>query len=187
MLKKSFLLLLILSLLSGCVAMIAAGTAAGFIVYDRRSLPMIERDLRIFHLIHKRIIRDPMFRESRVLVSSFNQVVLLVGQTPRADLKAQAHQIALQTEGVLKVYDGLSINYPIPLLQRTEDSWITSQARTLLLAEKGLESGSIRLVTEDGKLYLMGIVTKQQGDLAANVVRRIPGVKKVIKIFQYII
>ncbi|KTD18766.1 lipoproteins [Legionella lansingensis] len=184
---RAIISLLISTLLTGCVAAVVAGAAAGLVVYDRRSLPMIESDARIFHLIHTRIVTDPAFSDSRILVSSFNQVVLLVGQAPTASLRVMAEKIARSTPNVRRVYDEVTVNYPIPLSQRTKDTWITSQVRSLMLTKKGLESGSIRVVTEDAVVYLMGIATHEQADLAVSVARQVDGVRKVVKIFQYIV
>lgn len=155
-------------------------------VYDRRGIITMEADARLFHLIHKAIVTNRQFSDSRVLVTSFNRVVLLVGQTPTASLRNLAEKIARTTPGVHRVYNELSVGYPIPLTERSKDSWITGQVRSMLLAKKGLESGSIRIVTENKVVYLMGIVNDQQAALAVDAARRVNGVSKVVKIFQYI-
>lgn len=181
--------LLIISLVSifltGCVAAVVTGAAVGM-VYDKRGVVTMEADARLFHIIHKDIVTNSQFRESRILVTSFNRVVLLAGQTPTASLRVLAEKIARNTSGVQRIYNEITVGYPIPLAQRTKDSWITSQVRSSMLARSGLESGSIRIVTEDGVVYLMGIVTDQQAALAVDVARRVNGVRKVVKVFQYI-
>ncbi|MCC5792801.1 MAG: BON domain-containing protein [Legionellaceae bacterium] len=174
-------------LLSGCVAVAVIGAAAGMIVYDKRSLRVMEKDARIFHLIHKRIANDPDFSGSRIDVISFNQVVLLVGQTPSASLRMKAEKIAQSTAQVRRVYDQISIGYPISLSQKGQDSWISSEVKSRLVARKNLESGSIKVVTENTVVYLMGIVTKEQAALAVDTARRVKGVAKVVKVFQYIV
>lgn len=179
--------LLMCSILSGCVAAVVAGAAAGLVVYDRRSVTMLEKDARIFHVVHKAIVTDPRFKDSRIVVISFNQVVLLLGQTPAASLRVAAEKTAQQTPNVRRVYDEITVDYPLAISQRTQDSWITSQVRTQMLRKKGLESGSIRVITEGSVVYLMGIVTKEQGNLAVDVARQVRGVQKVVKVFQYII
>lgn len=171
--------------MTGCVAAVVTGAVAGM-VYDRRGIITMEADARLFHLIHKAIVTNRQFSDSRVLVTSFNRVVLLVGQTPTASLRDLAEKIARTTPGVYRVYNELSVGYPIPLTERSKDSWITSQVRSRLLAKKGLESGSIRIVTENKVVYLMGIVNDQQAALAVDAARRVNGVSKVVKIFQYI-
>ncbi len=182
---KSILILLIAACLTSCVAAVVAGAAAG-LVYDKRSVSTMEADARIFHVIHTAIVSDPQFKDSRILVTSFNRIVLLVGQTSSASLRIVAERIARTAPGVGRVYDEVSLGDPIPLAQRTKDSWITGQVRSSMLTKKGLESGSIRIVTENGVVYLMGIATPEQANLAVDVARRINGVVKVVKIFQYI-
>ena len=182
---KALVFVLVSGLLTGCVAAVFTGAAVG-LVYDRRSVSTMESDARLFHVIHTAIVTNRQFADSRILVTSFNRVVLLVGQTPTASLRVLAEKIARDTPGVQRVYDEVSVGNPISLTQRTKDSWITGQVRSSMLAKKGLESGTIRIVTEDGVVYLMGIVTDQQSLLAVDVARRVDGVRKVVKIFQYI-
>jgi osmotically-inducible protein OsmY len=182
---RSMIFLLVAALLTGCVAAVVTSAVAGM-VYDRRSLKTMEADARLYHVIHKTIITDHQFADSRVIVTSFNRAVLLVGETPTASLRDLAGKIAHSTPGAYRVYNELTVSHPIPLTLRSKDSWITSQVRSHLLAKKGLESGSIRIVTENGVVYLMGIATEQQASLAVDAARRVNGVTKVVKIFQYI-
>lgn len=182
---KSLIFVLVSSLLTGCVAAVVTGAAVGM-VYDRRGIVTMEADARLFHVIHKNIVTNRQFSDSRIEVTSFNRVVLLVGQTPSASLRVLAEKIAHNAPGVERVYDEITVGYPIPLTQRTKDSWITGQVRSSMLARKGLESGSVRIVTENGVVYLMGVVTDRQAALAVDVARRVNGVRKVVKIFQYI-
>lgn len=183
---RVLVIILVNLLLTSCVAAVVAGAAAGLVVYDRRSVTVMESDARIFHLVHTQIVTDPRFHNSRIVVVSFNQVVLLIGQTPAASLRVMAEKIAQKTPNVRRVYDEVSIANPIPLTKRTKDTWITSQVRSKMLTKKGLESGSIRVVTENSVVYLMGIATKEQANLAVDVARQINGVQKVVKVFQYV-
>lgn len=182
---KSIVAFLMASVLTGCVTAVVTGAMAG-LVYDRRGVVTMEADARLFHLIHKAIVTNHRFSDSRVLVTSFNRVVLLVGQVSTPDLRSYAGKIAQETPGVHRVYNELTVGNPIPLTERSKDSWITSQVRSRMLAKKGLESGSIRIVTENGVVYLMGVVHDEQAALAVDVARRVIGVRKVVKIFQYI-
>ncbi len=75
---------------------------------------------------------------------------------------------------------------PVSLSQKTSDSWITTKAKTQLLFGKDINSGRFKVITENGVIYLIGLVTKSEGNRAVNVARGISGVKKVVKIFDYI-
>lgn len=179
------LMITLCTILSSCVAVVVAGAATGLVVYDKRNLSTLESDARIFHLVHKKIVTNPHFRQSHIVVVSFNQVVLLVGQTPSASLRVMAEKIAQQTPGVKRVYNEINISNPISITTKTNDSLITGQIRSYMLQKKGLESGSIRVVTENSIVYLMGIASHEQANLAVDVARYIPGVRKVVKVFQY--
>jgi osmotically-inducible protein OsmY len=177
---------LITSLLTSCLAVVVAGAAAGFVVYDRRTVSVLESDARIFHVVHKNIVKNPHFRDSRIVVVSFNKVVLLLGQARAPSLRNIAEKIAQGTPDVRRVYDEITVRPPLSLNTITKDTLITGQVRSFMLNKKGLESGSIRIVTEDGIVYLMGIATHEQANLAVHVARQIQGVRKVVKVFQYI-
>lgn len=185
--KRNIILLVLLSsLLAGCVAAVVAGAATGLVVYDRRSVGMIERDARVFHLIHTAIANDSRFNNSHIVVTVFNQSVLLVGQTPIASLRVVAEKISQSTPHVRRVYNEITVDEPRLLTERSKDTLITGEVRARLLTKKGLESGSVRVVTESEVVYLMGIVTNEQANLAVDVARQINGVRRVVKVFQYI-
>ena len=184
--SKSVIFLLMGGLLVSCAAAVVVGAAGSMGVYDRRSISTIERDARIFYVVHKAIVTDRRFYDSRILVSSFNHVVLLVGQTPVASLRVVAEKIARSGPNVRRVYNEITVDAPLSFTQRSKDTLITTQARSNMLTEKDLESGSIRIITENGVVYLMGIVTQEQANIAVNVARHVPGVTKVVKVFQYI-
>jgi len=171
---------------SGCIPVMLAGAAGGYIVYDDRSIRSLEKDARIFHVVHRGLVKNAQMQDSRIQITSYKQVVLLTGQAPYASQRAIAEKLARSAPNTRKVYNEITIEGPISLLQKTEDSGITSNVRTHMLAKKGLESGGIRIITENGVVYLMGDVTHPQADLAVAVAREIRGVQKVVKVFQYI-
>ncbi|MFY7697791.1 MAG: BON domain-containing protein [Legionella sp.] len=183
--NRVIILLLLSSLLTSCIAVVVAG-AAGMVVYDRRSVRMIESDARIFYTINKAIVSNPQFRQSHIVVSSFNHAVLLVGQTSTMSLRNLAEIISKNTPKVQRVYNEMTIQPSTSLTQRSQDTWITGQVRASMLAQKGLESGSIRVVTENSVVYLLGIATHEQANLAVQVARQVNGVSKVVKVFNYI-
>ncbi len=180
------LFLLLAQLLTGCVAAVVAGAATGLIVYDRRSVAMIERDARIYHLVHKVIVSDSRFTGSRIVVTVFNQSVLLTGQIRIASLRVLAEKLVRNVPYVKRVYNEITIDDPRMFAEQSQDALITAELRAKLVGKKGLESGSIRIVTENGVVYLVGMVSQQQANLATEVARQTQGVRKVVKVFQYI-
>jgi osmotically-inducible protein OsmY len=173
-------------ILQSCAAFLIAGAASGYIIYDDRSIHGLEKDGRIFHVVHTRYVRDKELVHAHLDVTSFKQVVLLTGQCTMASQRALAEKVARNAPNVRKIYNEITIENPTGTWRRTQDTAITSNVRTHMLAKKGLESGAIQIVTENGIVYLMGDVTHQQADLAVNVTREIRGVNKVVKVFQYL-
>lgn len=188
--KRILTLLSLSCLLQGCIFVVgaAAGAAAIAMVYDHRPLEVTIEDTKTANTIvdklhNVRALRD----DSHIDVTVFNHVVLLTGETPNQDLRQQAEEIARSTSKVEKVYNQLTIQGPTSSLTRTSDSWITTKIKSIMLSREELKtnSSSIKVVTENGVVYLMGTVTHQQADTAVDIARQVSGVQKVIKIFQY--
>lgn len=174
--------------LHGCIFVVgaAAGAAGIAIVYDHRSIANTFKDTKIANTIVSKIRLVPQLRhESHIEVTVFNHVVLLTGETPNAKFRKEAEDLARSTPNVGRIYNQISIQGPTSTLTRTSDSWITTKIKSEMLATTDLKSSSIKVVTENGIVYLMGIVSRQQSDIAVEVARRASGVQKVVKIFQY--
>ncbi len=130
---------------------------------------------------------EPAFRDAHFNVVSHNGVVLLVGQVQSEALKIRAGQIAAEASvQVRRVHNELEVAGKTTMLSRTNDSWISTKVRTQMAANKDVPSGRIRVITENGAVYLMGMVTQAEGDRAALLARNVTGVSKVVKVFEYI-
>ncbi len=185
---KKIVALIGLSLsLQGCVFVVgaAAGAAAIAMVYDHRTISNSVEDTRIATKVANKLHRVPALKSSHVDVSVFNHVVLLTGQTPNANAKKIAEDVAKTVPDVGRVYNQITIEGPTSSLTRTSDSWITTKIKTQMLATDDLKSSSIKIITENGVVYLMGVVSEQQADIAVDIARQVSGVQKVVKIFQY--
>jgi len=118
-------------------------------------------------------------------VATCNRIVLLLGQVPSDELKQHAKDIVNQIPQVRYIYNRITIAPPISAATRSNDTWITAKAKSSLLFTKGVESTKIKIVTEDGIVYLMGSISRQQSEVVINVITQLPGVKKIVKIFEY--
>jgi len=123
---------------------------------------------------------------SHIVVTSFNGIVLLAGQTPRADLKALAEQAASSVQRVKKVNNELQVIAPSSLLARNNDAWLTTKIKTEMLTDDTIPGSRIKVVTENGIVYLLGLVTQQEATRATNLVQGVSGVQKIVKLFEYI-
>lgn len=188
--KKSLILLLSIVILSqGCVFIVgaAAGAAGVAVVYDHRKIEKIILDQKIAHRINEKIANIRGLQgNGRISVTCFNQVVLLTGQVTNSMQRQQAEDIAHNMPEVTRVYNQITLRAPISSLTQASDSWITTKIKTQMLATKGLESSTIKVLTENGTVYLMGIVTRAQADTTVDIARQISGVQRVVKIFQYV-
>jgi osmotically-inducible protein OsmY len=122
---------------------------------------------------------------SHIVTTSYNGVILIAGQTPRTDLKDRAGHAARAVQGVTKVHNELQIMEPTSLIVRSNDALITSQIKTLMLADADVPSGRIKVITENGIVFLLGIVTRQEAANATSVVENANGVQKIVRLFEY--
>lgn len=185
---KRFGLILGLLLLTGCVetAFLASAATTGFILNDRRSVHEIADDHMIVHKANQKISADHALSEqSHIVISSFNKNVLLVGQTPTPELRDRALRAVSSVPRVKRIYNEITISGPTSSLTRTSDGWITTKVKTNMLTHKDLDSLHVKVVTENGTVYLLGLVNRHQGELAAETASKTPGVERVVKLFTY--
>ncbi len=123
---------------------------------------------------------------SHIIVTSFNGIVLLAGQTPRADLKALAEQAAGTVQRVKKVNNELQVMPPSSILARNNDVWLTTKIKSQMLTDNTIPGSRIKVVTENGIVYLLGLVTQQEANNATSLVQSVSGVQKIVKLFEYI-
>lgn len=183
------LLLASTPLLTGCLAtaaVVATGaTAGGVVATDPRDSKTVFNDQNISYQIQKKAAGNPGLNKiSNIDVATYNGVVLLAGQTPTTDLREQAVQLAQTVPGVKMIYNEITIGIPVSASTHTNDTWITTKARSNLLMTQGWSSNDFKVVTEDGVVYLMGIVDPLQAQLAQQNVSKITGVKKVVTLLD---
>jgi len=181
------ILILSIPLLTGCVAAVATSAIVGTnMATDRRTSGSYIEDQTIEIKSARAILdNDELNQSSSVSVTSFNRVVLLVGQAPNERLRSTASEIIRKIENVRKVHNEIRISAPGSILTSTSDTWITTKAKSLMLAEKNFASGHIKIITENGELFLMGLVSRAEADKAIAIVRNIDGVERVVQAFEY--
>ncbi len=178
---------LMLPLLSACVpaVFVAGATAGGALVYDQRDAKTQLRDRDIAQIAHNRLSSARSLKGAHIEVAVYNGVVLLVGQVTAPEQRDQAYQLVSSIPPVSRVYNEVTVSDTTNFFDKANDDYTTTKVKTALLAEKGLKSTDIKVVTESGVVYLMGLVTPAEGEKAASVASRIKGVTKVVKVFQY--
>lgn len=186
---KKFSLMLIACLsLSACVSSNFVSDAAntGKSVTDERDFHTQVDDKTITYHVHQALnLNKRVKKGSNISVSSFNRVVLLTGTARNSDIKHLASSIASSVSKVRRVHNEIKVAPNSSFKDAANDTWLTTKIKSSLIAERGLHSAKIKVVTENRTAYLLGLVTRDQGNLATNVTRHVPGVKKVVKLFEY--
>jgi osmotically-inducible protein OsmY len=164
---------LLMVLLAGC-----GSRSIGNKIDDQFLEPAVAEKVRLAH-------PDLGSTTSRIVVTSYNGVILLAGQTPREDLKERAGRVAGTVQGVKRVHNELQITLPNSALARSNDALMTTKIKTQMLADSTVPGSRIKVVTENGVVYLMGLITRQEGIRATNLAQGVNGVQKIVKLFQY--
>lgn len=177
-------------LLNGCASVISATTGDQGVQEDRtrRSLGSLVDDSSIETSIKVNLdAADPALKSAHISVVSYNAVVLLVGQVPSQDLKNLATRTALASSSRIKtVHNELEVAGPTSFLSRSNDAWLSTKLKTMMLADPNISGMRIKVVTENGVVYLMGLVTQVEGATAIDMVSTTSGVTKVVQAFEYI-
>lgn len=190
MAKPHLLVLLIipLVLLQGCAPVVATGAVAtGVIVAkDPRTTGTMIDDKGIQFKASSAINEDETLGgQVHINVTSYNGVVLLSGETPTAEMRARAEQLVQGVEKVRRVYNEITVAAPSSGLTRSSDTLITTKVKTRMLTEKDFDSGRVKVVTENGTVYLMGLLSQREAAVATEISRSVSGVQRVVRLFEY--
>ena len=185
-LAKAVLAATLAASLSGCVAMVAGGAVMGAVAAaDRRTLGAQTEDKSIAlkgEMAAKKITGD----NGHVNVTSYNRKVLLTGEVKDEAMKAAVEREVRGIANVVSVANELEIAGPSSYTSRSSDALITTKVKASLVDMKTISANSFKVVTERGNVYLMGLVTQREGNIAADVAKGVSGVQRVVKIFEYI-
>lgn len=186
-----FTISLILSgllLLQGCAAVVVAGAASGLaLAHDKRTTDTILDDQSIEYHIAGKISADKELKlRAHINVISYNSIVLITGETPDENMRSKVIDVAKNSAKVKRVYNALKIMPPTSLKSRNNDTWITTKVKTKLLGKKEIDGLRIKVITENASVFLMGLIPKTQADIAAETASQVAGVKRVVKVFEYV-
>ena len=179
-------LLTALVTLAGCLPVLVAGAAGGAVMVatDRRSAGAQLDDESIELKVITQTTNE--FGERiHVNVTSYNAVVLLTGEVPDQGARASVGNIAKNTEKVRGVHNELVVAPLSDYSSRSNDTYITSKVKSRMIEANKFPPNAVKVVTERGVVYLLGIVSKEEGDAAAEIAATTAGVVRVVKFFQY--
>ncbi|MCU7845474.1 MAG: BON domain-containing protein [Candidatus Thiodiazotropha sp. (ex Monitilora ramsayi)] len=186
----SLTLLTLILLLQGCAAFVVGGAATTAVVaHDRRTTGIMVEDQSIELKSYDRLSKDTLVKQdSKINVTSYNKVVLLTGQAPSENVRRKAEQIVSEVEQVRRVVNEVEIGSTASFGEHSRDVALTAEVKLRLtkIDLPDFDSLRVKVVTERGAVFLMGLLTKEEAHAVTEVVRYVSGVRRVVKVFEYI-
>ena len=187
LLNQLLLAAAVCSALSGCFPVVAGGAAAGGLAAaDRRTSGAYVEDEGIEWKAQTQI-NDALGDNIHVNVTSYNRNVLLTGEAFDETAKGKAEAIAKSIDNVRNVTNELQVAGKSSLTSRSNDTLLTSKVKGQMLKENRFPANYVKVVTEKSVVYLMGMVTRQEAEMAVEIARNTDGVEKVVKVFEYVV
>jgi osmotically-inducible protein OsmY len=186
--KKSLTIIVLTCFLTiSCIpTMFAAGaTAGGAILYDQRDNKAMLNDMKLAPQAKHVFSQAPEFeKQSALNFHSYNQTLLITGQVSTPELQKHIDEVSKSIPLAKKVYNQTQVTDHRTTKTNTKDTWITTKAKTMLLAKKGLRSNNFKVITENQVVYLLGMASQSQTAAATHVISKIAGVSKVISLVE---
>lgn len=181
---KIFLIVFVVCILQGCID--AAVTGAQ-IAYNHDHLQKSFSDQSITTQAYRMVNKDKAkFDDSNIAITTFHKNLLITGQIPSRDKKNQVSELMENIPDVNKFYNLTEVTTPSTPLTRISDSWITGKIKAKLIAMNDIDPSQIKVVTENGTVFLMGMVLTDQAAIAVDIARTTTGVQNVVKLFTYL-
>lgn len=176
--------------LNGCAAPLVIGGAAATgvaVAYDRRTAGTILDDERIELQVLSLVAEEQQLAQRTHLnVTSYNGIVLLTGEIEEEALGQRIAELARKVAKVREIKNELVIGPPSPAASRSRDTVLTTRVKSRLVADSNVDATAIKVVSENGTVYLMGMVNRTEAANAVDVTRSTEGVQRIVKVFEYI-
>jgi osmotically-inducible protein OsmY len=187
-LRLAVLTVLASALLSGCIAAVVGGTAAG-VGHDRRSWTTVLADRNIQASAYDNFNKDKeLALKNNVSIVVYNGIMLLAGEVRTAELKQRAEQRVSGYDGVRRLVNELEVREPEGFLSQRRDNSITAHVKTAMLDivdMPGFDPTRINITTVHRTVYLMGLLTREEAERVVEIARNVSGVEKVVRVFEY--
>lgn len=178
-------LLAVASLLGACVpALLVTGAAGTAISYHDRRSTGIQADDETSEWRGRNRVPSAYSDSANVNFTAFNRNLLVTGEVPNAQARADIGDMAERIEGIRRVHNELQIAAVSTLGSRSNDVFISSKYKARLLDNDRVASNHIKPVTENGVLFLMGIVNEGEAVAAINLARTTASVRKVVNLLE---
>jgi osmotically-inducible protein OsmY len=185
------LALFLVVIMQGCTPAVVGGVVAtgAMVAHDRRATGINMEDQNIeLKALHLRLQDEELKNHSKVSATSYNLVLLLTGQAETEELRQRNEDIVSTIPSVKRVVNEIEVGSLANMGEKSNDFYITSKVKVKLFNVKlqGFDPTRVKVVTERGSVYLMGLLTEQEADAVVEVVRYVSGVKRVVKVFEYV-
>lgn len=171
---------------SACAPLVLGGAAAtALVANDRRTTGAVVEDNAI-ELKLGGDIEKALSKKGHVSVTSFNRRVLLTGEVPTEAQKAMAEEVAKRGENVLLVINELAVAGNASTTQRAADTLLSSRVKVAFISDEQVDASAVKVVTDRGQVYLMGLLTSAEAARATEIARRVPGVQGVVRVVELI-
>lgn len=186
--RRLVLLLALLTTLQGCaIFVVGAGVGAASAAHDRRTLGAQVDDKTTASRLSVALSEvEALKNQTNITVQVFNGTALLVGQAPSNELIQLAQKTAGKISNLKKIHNQIRLGPPISTGDSANDLWIASKVKAQLIADKRIDGLNIEIEVENAEVFLMGLVSQQEADIAVDITRYISGVKQVVKAFEYL-
>ncbi|MDD8060972.1 MULTISPECIES: BON domain-containing protein [Shewanella] len=182
------LVISVLALLQGCAGAVMVGAVSGAkMANDERSMSTQISDTNADFTIASALSKhDDLNNQTNIAAVVMNSNVLLIGQAPNSMLRDKAIKVVQELDIGGKIHNQIRIGTPTSFTTRSNDTWVTTKVKGRMLNEKSLDITRIKVVTENGEVFLLGLIDRKQADLAVEIARNTAGVRKVVKVFEYV-
>jgi len=144
---------------------------------DRRTQSLAKRNIKAAH---------PGFKKAHFNITSFNGTVLVTGQVASADMIEEASNVIEDMRNIKQIHNELEVSGPISWPARRNDDWLKTKLKSAMVTNSKTDTNRIKVVVENGVVYLMGLLTREEGEAAVAQARKTYGVQKIVKVFEYI-
>ncbi len=182
------LLILGAEVLTACVPiMVGAATVTAInVATDRRTLGRNLDDNTLELALRREVLLDPELKGNNISVTAINGIVLLTGEVASDAQRRRVTEVAKSNVKTLSVVNELQLAGTTSITSRANDTLITSKVKANLLRSRAVQANAVKVVTEAGKVYLLGLVTRAEADAAVQEAQRVSGVTHIVKVFEYI-
>jgi osmotically-inducible protein OsmY len=184
--NKLFIAIIAASQLSACGVLAVTGVAATATVLADRRTPGVQVIDKGIELQASGVFDQKFGDNAHINVTSFNQKVLLTGEAKTAAIKSEAESYVKSMKNVRSVFNELIIGPNSSFTMRANDAYLESKIKTQMIFTQQLPSNSMVIVAEGSSIYLIGILTQSEADLAKKIASNTNGVKDVYAYFDII-